>query len=222
MLKVAWSIGHDPLHPGAFCQLLGETEHNFAKEVVRNGIDIINGLKIGWEVFNPSDHVTVENKSAGQVLHEKIKLINQWKADIAIESHFNSSSNSQANGCETIYFAMPGVSGSADGKRFAEMVQKSTLEMLNQSPMRRQNLELVIKDRGAKGMASIKRMVDGKETFPRLAFLMQTKMPAVILEPLFISSPHDIEGLKDARGEECHRLGVAVVRALLRYEALRL
>jgi len=48
-----------------------------------------------------------------------------------------------------------------------------------------------------KGMASIRRIYNGKETFARFAFLMKTKMPSVILEPLFISNEEDVKFIRD-------------------------
>jgi N-acetylmuramoyl-L-alanine amidase len=222
-MKLAWSIGHDPVHTGAFSLPLGKTEHSIAREVVEVGENLIKSLELKWEVFNPSDYVRSENKSAGSVLRDKINLINEWGADVAIESHFNSSSNGQARGCETLYFSLPfGKGFSKEGKRLAESIQETTIRIMNQAPSREENLAIRIKDRGAKGMGSITRIYSGPETFPRYAFLIQTKMPAVILEPLFISSHEDVFCLANEHEQEIHRLAMSVVAGLMKWNAGRL
>jgi N-acetylmuramoyl-L-alanine amidase len=217
-LKVAWSVGHDPLHSGAFSRPLGEKEHDLAREVVDIGIKAIKALSLDWDIFNPSDVVQYEHKDTMSVLRDKIILINEWGADIALESHFNSSSNHEVRGCETLYFSLPfGDRFSPEGKRLAELIQDSTLSVLNRAPFRTTRPALTLRDRGAKGMGSIRRIYNGVETFPRYRFLTQTKMPAVILEPLFISSPHDTVCLLKDRRREIHRLAIAVVGALVKW-----
>ena len=221
-MKIAWSVGHDPIHSGAFSEPLEEKEYDLARAVVSLGLIAIRALNLGWEVLDVSGVVDPEGKSAGAVLNEKISLINSWGADVAIESHFNSSSDPKASGCETLYFSLPvGKRFSVEGKALAELIQAKTLKSLNRAPLRVSRPILHVRDRGAKGMASIRRVYNGKETFPRYAFLMKTKMPAVIVEPLFISSPVDTVLLRKDRRREIHRLAVGVVMALMKWSAER-
>jgi len=218
-MKVAWSVGHDPVHSGAFSKPLDETEHKLARLVVEAGIEAAKMAGVNWEFLNPSDHVNANGKSAGRVLNEKIAMLNEWGADVAIESHFNSSASEEARGCETLYFSLPiGNRFSPEGKALAELVQAETLKSLNDAPIRAARPALMIRDRGAKGMADLRRVYNGREVVPRYAFLCKTKMPALILEPLFISSPIDTVALAKDRKREIHRLAIGVVTALLKWE----
>jgi N-acetylmuramoyl-L-alanine amidase len=218
-MRIAWSAGHDPIHSGAYSVHMGQREHFLALEVVNQGKRAIELMDFDWEMLYPHEHIKdPETKSAGKILREKIKLINDFKADIAIESHFNAGPE-KARGCETLYFSWPGVGRfSARGKNFAELVQMSTLDALNSTKPRAMRPILRIRDRGAKGMASLRRVYNGKETFPRFAFLMKTKMPAVILEPFFISSPLDTFCLENHRAREIINLSTAIVAALMEWE----
>ena len=145
-MKIAWSIGHYPAVKGAWSGPLQEWEHDIAREVVFSGIPLLGTL--GYEViFMPFCS-----------LKEKIRAINKAGVDIAVESHFNSSTNVLANGCETLYFSLPFMGGkrfSKKGKLLAECIQKSTLRCLNRVPDR------AVKDRGTKGMADIRRIYRG-------------------------------------------------------------
>lgn len=199
-MKIAWSIGHYPAAKGVFSNTLKESEFDIAKEVVALGCAMLAAY--GIKTFTPPP----------DVLDKKIKAINDWEADFAIESHFNGSSNPKASGCETLYFSIPIVGGhrfSAEGKKLAECIQESTLFQLRNAS---------IKDRGAKGMANILRVYNGVETVPRYAFLTKTKMPAVICEPFFLTSPEDCFGLMKDREKEIERLARGVVDGILLYK----
>lgn len=217
-MKLAWSIGHDILHSGAYSDPLGKSEHVLARQVVELGIQIINSLGIGWEVFCPSLVVDPAGKSAGAVLNEKIRKINEFGADIAIESHFNSAGSPLARGCETIYFSLPiGKRFSPEGKRLAECIQRNTLSHLNATNDRVIRPAHAISDRGIKGMSDLIREYNGREVVPRFAFLTQTKMPSVILEPYFISSPFDTALMSLEPKKEVYRLALGVVSGILEW-----
>lgn len=97
-------------------------------------------------------------------LSAKVEEVNAWRPDIALELHFNAvapSDGGEARGAETLYFP-----GSEKGKALAERIQRALVSVCN------------LRDRGVK---------------PRedLYFLAKTACPAVIVEPLFISSRKD-------------------------------
>jgi hypothetical protein len=212
-MKLAWSIGHDIAHRGAYSKVLNEPEHFMAIDVVKRGCKIIKALELEIDVYVPNFHIPNQaTKSAGKVLREKIRLINDWEADLAIESHFNSAFY-KARGCETLYFSLPGWNRfSPKGKKAAQLIQDQTLRLLNSVEDRE------VKDRGAKGMADIRRVYNGKETFPRFAFLLQTKMPAVILEPLFLSNSEDMLYMtEDHRKFEITRLAMGAVTGIIKW-----
>jgi N-acetylmuramoyl-L-alanine amidase len=160
------------------------------------------------------DMMFPQNKSSGKVLREKIDVLNKWEVDLAIESHFNSYKSSKARGCETLYFSLPGLNRfSKKGKVLAECIQEETISQMELRSGR------PIYNRGAKGMASFKRLLsDGREIVPRYAFLTRTKMPAVITEPLFISSEEDAWYLKHEHDEEILRLATGVVNGILKFK----
>lgn len=99
-------------------------------------------------------------------LRVTIEEINAWKADLAIECHFNGSKDPRANGSEVLYF-----SNSEKGLLLAILMFD---ELRRQTP---------IKPRG---------LVPRKD----VAFLKYTKCPACILEPAFLTNSSDIEFLR--------------------------
>ena len=208
-MKLAWSIGHDYIHKGAYSKPLREYEYFLAKKVVLLGTKIIGDNNLDIKLFTPFIP-NCEAYSAGQVLRQKISLINNWGADLALESHFNSSDNEAANGCEVLYFSLPGIERfSKKGKKFASLLQDNLLHNFNGR----------IKDRKIKGMSELRRVYSGHEVVPRFAFLTQTKMPAIIVEPLFISSPQDTEFMRNNMNKEIENIAKAVIASAMEYEA---
>jgi N-acetylmuramoyl-L-alanine amidase len=152
---------------------------------------------------------------------EKCKEINLWKADIAIESHFNSSASESSNGCETIYFSLPSLNNikySQNGKMLAESIQKYMLIFVNSYEEDMTN-RFMLKDRGIKGMGDIRRIYNGKETIPRFTFLTKTNMPAVISEPLFLSNKSDCSFLLSNRKLAIRKIAEGVVDGILDYSS---
>lgn len=195
-MKIAWFAGHDNIQGGADSIWLRQAnlksrEYDLNKEIVRIGCEYLKnklGANIQLLEFNGEN---INRKSAGAILNEKINIINQWGADLAIESHFNSAGSEKATGCEVLYFSLPGfVRFSRRGKILANLIQSNLINILNNNPDR----VTKIKDRGhigAEGMSEIIR----SEGPARLAFLMKTKMPSVIIEPFFLSNKGDVECL---------------------------
>src|SRR3989304_6229451 len=134
-MKIAWSVGHSPNKMGAYSKYLGEWEYNLAKEVVEEGVRILK-LYSYLQVLVPKSFR----------LMDKVFEINNWNADIAIESHFNSSLLESANGCETIYYSGVG-KYSEKGRILANLIQnnilKSAVTIDQSNPFK-------LKDRGIK------------------------------------------------------------------------
>jgi N-acetylmuramoyl-L-alanine amidase len=171
-----------------------------ARDVVQRGLEIIKAKNL------PIDTMPI-GLMGNKGLSEKIRAINGWDADIAIESHFNSAGNNSAHGCETLYFSLPFIGRfSREGKRLAEIIQKKTVK------------NMMVRDRGAKGMSDIRRVIRGKETFPVLSFLTRTQMPAIITEPLFISNYDEaLLFLGSRRVVTVEQLAWSVVEGLIEY-----
>ena len=104
-------------------------------------------------------------KVYSDVLGSAIEEVNrQCDGDsIAIETHFNNFKDSSVGGCETLY-----CKGSSKGKELAIDIQNSLLAHLQ------------LKDRGL-----LER--------DNLAFLNDTKCPAVIVEPFFLSNKEEVK-----------------------------
>lgn len=221
MFRLFWVAGHDTSHPGAVSNITGEVEHHINSQLVNEGTVLLS-QKLGNQIEIISPIIkNVQNKSAGQVLMEKIKIANEYKCDLAIESHHNAASSPKATGCEVIYFSLPGKDSafSSNGKTFANIVQSNILSKLNNNPDRIHK----IKDRGtvgAEGMSNIIRVYNGVEGTARFAFLTKTKMPAIIIEPFFLTSPEDMEVMIKGgvyRDNEIHLTAEAVVDSIITY-----
>jgi len=122
------------------------------------------------------------------VLKEKVKFINEGKAKIAIEVHFNSAIDSNGNrvgkGSETLYYP-----GSEKGLSLAKAVQ---LVLARHFPP----------SRGVK--EGWYRM--DKRKGPDY-FLARTKCPAIIIEPEFV---HRKEIIRSKRSNACEDLAHAL------------
>ncbi|RIW17895.1 N-acetylmuramoyl-L-alanine amidase [Vibrio harveyi] len=93
--------------------------------------------------------------------------VNATNADFAIELHCNAVANNSVQGAETLYWHK-----STRSKALAQKLQLPVVNLLGES---NRGIKPIIKgDRGA-------------------TFLRRTKMPAVILEPFFISNTKSLE-----------------------------
>jgi len=130
-------------------------------------------------IYLSGSHIEMRNIDPGR-LESKVKQINLIKADLAVETHFNSSENPHASGFEVLYYP-----GSEDGKILAQCLLQSFHEYL---PFR---------NRGVKERAD-------------LLFLSSTGCPAVIIEPFFISNDSEMMFLENyPRGKEVLALAVS-------------
>ncbi len=103
-------------------------------------------------------------------LRERISILNDShlgsRIDVAIELHCNGYIDKGVDGTECLYYP-----GSVAGRLYAEKLQNSLVEGLR------------LNDRGAKAFDNEKRN----------AFLRTTAMPAVIVEPFFITNDDSAE-----------------------------
>ncbi len=113
----------------------------------------------------------VYTREAGEYvgLSERAALANKAKADIFISVHLNGSSDPKAEGTSAYYFA-GGDKHSRAGKDLAGRIQDKLLSTLGRPDDR----------------------IHGKS----FSVLRETKMPAVLIEPLFITNPEEEMMLK--------------------------
>jgi len=117
-----------------------------------------------------------------------VTQVNASGADFAVELHCNAY-NGQASGTEMIIYPT-----SANGRRLATFMQRRVVEVLQ------------LPDRGVKGPQGGGR---------GLAFLRNTRMPAVIAESFFIDNDSDLA----VATERKQRLAAAYANAFLEYAA---
>jgi len=159
------SIGHYPQAPGA---TNGEhTEHSIASTWVKRIVEILQG-----------DGFPIDTVPTGH-LPSKVDFINTYAGvQFTAELHFNGNIDG-AHGCESLYYP-----GSTQGKRFADIV----LEEFDKRDIFQPN-------RGSKeawykmdkpGVVDYAGDVDGDETIDY--FVRKTAIPAIIIEPEFMSN----------------------------------
>ncbi len=125
---------------------------------------------------------------------DRARAANSFGAEILIALHLNSHSDRQAEGCSTYYFGKEGWSSQA-GRRLAELIQDDL------------TLRLGLKD--------------GRVHPKAFALLRETRMPAVQVEPCFITNPEEEARLRGASfpRETAAALADAVERFFGRHDA---
>ncbi|HDP70407.1 MAG TPA: hypothetical protein ENN38_06345 [Actinobacteria bacterium] len=118
-------------------------------------------------------------------LSERANLANKIGADVFVSFHLNGSSNPKAEGTSTYYFA-GGDQFSKEGKRLAQDIHEELLSSLQRQDDR----------------------VHGKN----FAVLRETRMTAVLIEPVFITNPYEEGLLKDE--SFCQKIAIAVFDGL--------
>ena len=112
--------------------------------------------------------------------------VNDSNADYAIELHCNSVANKDVQGSETLHWHK-----SAKSQALALRLQKAVVELIGQ------------RNRGPKPISNTGTDTRGWR------FLMKTKMPAVILEPFFLSNDESLQKGLELR----EKLAVALAEA---------
>lgn len=100
---------------------------------------------------------------------ERVRTANKAGADLFLSIHLNSSTNGKAEGTSTYYFATPDYF-SSKGKKLSELIHKNVVEVLGRKDVR----------------------IHGRN----FGVLRETRMTAVILEPLFITNAEEEALLK--------------------------
>ncbi|MFH0831900.1 MAG: N-acetylmuramoyl-L-alanine amidase [archaeon] len=163
--KIVIDAGHGGTDPGAVnSDGVNEKDMNLA---------IAEKLKSVLEEKGYSVKMTRETDAAVS-LASRVKIANDFEADIFVSIHMNSASLDvdgkycSANGAETFYYRT-----STKGKEFARIVQENIVASLG------------VKDRGIKP--------DTEAAEGSLYVLKNTNMPAVLTEPAFICNKDDME-----------------------------
>ncbi len=125
-------------------------------------------LKLGAELFTQllelkMRPILLRSGDYDLSLRERVNIASKKEADVFLSLHHNGFSNPAARGCETFYFP-----GSKQGRKLARHMQTEMLKFLS------------VPDRGIKSSKN-------------LYVLRATSMPAVLVEPLFVTSPQDQE-----------------------------
>jgi N-acetylmuramoyl-L-alanine amidase len=182
-MKIAVSAGHDPRRRGACYGKI--CEHD---------------LTVSWQqsLLKYLDTAGVKVPSNLPLRH-KIAWINATP-DItsAVEIHFNAGSI-KAKGCETLY-----APNSRRGMRIAENVQKAISSFC--APNRGIKEGWYRMDRP--GHVDYKGDMEGDEIVD--AFLRQTRMPAIIVEPFFI---HELTRIDELRETVCEVMAEALIES---------
>lgn len=168
------SAGHGGQDPGAIGNGLKEKDINLQIMLANKAVLERHGFKV------VCSRTTDENDPVAQEVREA----NACKATIAVSHHINSATNVRADGSETYYYTT-----SADGKRLAELCEKHTKALGQNS-------------RGAKPQSG-------------LWFLKGTNMVAVLTESAFICNPNDINIVDTVKEQQL--FGEAYAKAILEY-----
>ena len=153
---------------------------------------VVNYMELIWPQMTTTIDLYVPHEAdllpAGKGLKETIRLINAHEATIAAELHFNSASYPERRGGEVFYYKK--------GKELAETLQ----------------VQLMLWHPGVH--CHVKP--DTKSYVKKLGFLRKTKMPAVLIEPCFLSNELDRFWLE----EHWKELAVRLIEGLTNYLAL--
>lgn len=102
-------------------------------------------------------------------LKDRVDLANKVGADVFVSLHYNSSASQKPRGVNTYY-----CKGSKDGKMLAELVQEEVLRYLGDKVKGFENSHGAVRE-------------------GNFYVLKHTEMPAILVEPGFISNPKDLE-----------------------------
>lgn len=122
--------------------------------------------------------------------HERAARANDADADILVSIHLNAHLDAGAEGASTYYFGRLGTV-SLSGRVLAESVQSAITERIG--------------------------LKDGRTHPKSFPLLRETQMPAIHVEPCFLTNPREERLL--AEGKLVHDLAVAIVDGLTRYFA---
>ncbi len=184
--------GHGGADPGAISKdrktfesrLTLDIARKLAKHLKNAGFDVI--------ISRPDNTLT-------QVLEERPFKAYRWKADLFISIHFNANPSSAANGFETYILPARGMlSTSTDNPSHAAKAQANTLQNGNANDTRNMQIGFAIQRRLLKST----KFEDRGLRRARFSVLREARMPAVLVECGFLSSPKDLKYIRTAEGQE--------------------
>jgi N-acetylmuramoyl-L-alanine amidase len=158
------------------------TEYNVSLRASLAAFRLLAG-QVGVELFDVGPMATAQ-----EYARAKIARVNQCRPSLALELHCNASLHPSANYSEVIYYK-----DSVTGKAAAESIANAL-----------KGLRAVVKSSARPNTTAL----DQKLFF----FLEHTKVPALIVEGLFITNPTQAAFLSDG-GAEAY--GIAVAQGLL-------
>ena len=176
-MRIAIDCGHNP--PGDIGALSVDgklAEFVEAHKIVSFAYRML--FQKGFEIVNFAER-----------LKAKVQIVNQAKPNLAVEVHLNSCGDPKQRGALCLYYPSQ---KSRDLSRFI-------LEGIHNCSAIGIVGSALIKKRGV--YAGHFRLDPSK---PILYFLRKTRCPAVVIEPLFLSSPDDCELL--AKGSGVHEM----------------
>lgn len=121
-----------------------------------------------------------ENQSV--TVYDRVTKANQMQVDIYVSIHMNGTGSAVPEGCSTYYFAN-GVYYSEPGKKLSNSVQDSILSLLD------------LKDDRCHGV--------------NYALLREARMPAIQVEPVFITNPKNEKLINDEKNIRKVAVGIA-------------
>lgn len=201
-VKIAIATGHSRLSVGAI-SIDGDREWDLNVLLVE-AITSIKSPVIEWWRCDTA----FEDLPYPEHLVKTVQVINASDADLAIDVHHNSVSNPRVMGGEVIYWDT-----SRNGRLLAQSIDTAWKLRVGfyAYPFRHywRNIGSELrKDRPIPALAYLKR---------RLMFLEKTRMPAVILEPGYLSNKTDLNFIKEYRQE----IARGVVRGIEAYLTVR-
>lgn len=161
MKKIAILIGHRSAAQGAHSPYLGLTEYQYHKKVVAYLETICKDYEI--VVYERANTPMV---SEGYRIAQVVNKINQSQYDLVLSLHFNSFTDPTANGCTALHY-ITNRKTKAIAQRFVDLVHE-------QFSIKKRAL-IAIQDKSQRGGT----------------FIVNSKAPAVLLEPFFGSNPSD-------------------------------
>lgn len=158
MKRIVIDAGHGGKDPGAVGHGLQEADIN---------LRLAKCLAVE---LRTKKHTVIMTRSADEYLSlaQRSEIANNNNADLFVSLHCNAATNPNANGIETLCYAL-----SSKGYKYALKVQKELVE----------------------GTGLVSRGVKAR---PGLYVLKHTKAPAILIELGFISNSKDAEWLKNS------------------------
>ena len=183
--SIAIDVGHGGKDPGSVADVYADGAARLANRGRLLEKDL--NLRLGAEVFGQALEAGFEahllrGGDYDQSLGQRTELANRLGVDFFLSIHHNGAASAAAGGTETFYFP-----GSQGGELAAGLVQAAMVG------------ELGLADRGIKANGN-------------LHVLRGTRMPAILIEPLFLTGEVDQGLLSD--GGYFRRLAEAVVGGL--------